>query len=118
MFSIYYFFKRLQCRLNFFAIQKKKQQTQKNKEVKFHVNTDKHDFDLKIKHILEFLGKGYKVRVSLLFRGREMAHKELGVEVLERVIAELGEGNTNVDAPPKLMGRTAFMQLSPVSKKR
>ncbi len=92
--------------------QRKKQHVQKNKEVKFHVNTDTHDYNLKIKHILEFLEKGHKVRVSLFFRGREMAHRELGLEKLKEVVADLGE-RAHVDSPPKMSGRIVSAQLSP-----
>lgn len=96
--------------------QRKKQQTQKNKEVKFHVNTDTHDFNLKVDRVLEFLGKGYKVRVSLFFRGREMAHRERGVERMKEVIEVIGD-RANVDSPPKMSGRIVSAQLSPVASK-
>ena len=96
--------------------QRKKQQTQKNKEVKFHVNTDTHDFNLKIKHVLEFLAKGYKVRVSLFFRGREMAHRERGIERMKEVIEIIGD-QAHVDSPPNMSGRIVSAQLSPSASK-
>ena len=96
--------------------QKKKQKVQKNKEIKFHVNVDTHDFQLKVKHILEFLEKGYKVRVSLYFRGREMAHKDMGMNLMNRVIEAVGS-HAMVDAAPKMSGRSISAQLSPVKMK-
>jgi translation initiation factor IF-3 len=96
--------------------QRKKQSTQKNKEVKFHVNTDTHDFNLKVSRVLEFLSKGYKVRVSLFFRGREMAHRERGIERMEEVIKAVGDLGI-VDAPPKMSGRIVGAQLSPTAAK-
>ncbi len=95
--------------------QRKKQHVQKNKEIKFHVNTEKHDFDLKVKHILEFLEKGYKVRLSLFFRGREMAHRNLGMEKMKEVLEIIGD-RAHVDSPPKMSGRMVSAQLSPPSK--
>ena len=96
--------------------QKKRQKVQKNKEIKFHVNVDTHDFNLKVKHIIEFLEKGYKVRASLYFRGREMAHREMGMELMDRILAEVGEVAT-VDSPPKMSGRIISAQLSPAKSK-
>ena len=92
--------------------QKKKQKVQKNKEIKFHVNIDTHDFELKVKHILEFLEKGYKVRVSLYFRGREMAHRDMGMELMNQVM-EAVKDHAIVDSEPKMTGRMIGAQLSP-----
>lgn len=92
--------------------QKRKQQTQKNKEIKFHANIDDHDFEIKLKHILEFLEKGYRVKVSLFYRGREMAHREIGMELMQRIIEEVGEKG-QVDSRPRMQGRTVSMQLTP-----
>lgn len=96
--------------------QKKKQKVQKNKEIKFHVNVDKHDYELKVKHIIEFLEKGNKVRASLYFRGREMAHREMGMELMNRVLADV-EHVAMVDSPPKMSGRMISTQLSPAKSK-
>lgn len=96
--------------------QKKKQKVQKNKEIKFHVNIDTHDFELKVKHILEFLEKGYKVRVSLYFRGREMAHRDMGMELMNQVI-EAVKDHATVDSPPQMTGRMIGAQLSPAKSK-
>ena len=96
--------------------QKKKQHTQKLKEIKFHVRTDKHDLEYKINHAKEFLGKSYKLKISLQFRGREMAHKELGFELIKNVITEL-EDYGQADSPPKIIGRSISTTISPLSAK-
>jgi len=89
------------------------------KEVKFRVNIDDHDYYTKIRHAEEFLDKGNKVKVHLQFRGREMAHKELGMEVVLRVKADLATMG-HVDMEPKLVGRAIGMTMSPlpVNKRR
>ncbi len=94
--------------------QKKKQHQQRNKEIKFRVNTDQHDYKLKIEHVIAFLQKGYKVRVSLQFRGREMSHRQLGIERLQQVIEDIGE-QAHVDSPPRMSGRIVSAQLTPAS---
>ena len=95
---------------------KKKQHTNKAKEVKFHVNIDKHDYDYKCKHAKEFLQKGYKVKITLQFRGREMAHTELGMELMHKLVEELKEYSV-IESEPKLMGRNIGMMLNPLVKK-
>ncbi|UDQ99504.1 translation initiation factor IF-3 [Lentisphaerae bacterium WC36] len=97
-------------------MQKKQKQTHKVKEVKFRVNIDKHDFDYKLNHAIEFLNKGCKVKITLMFRGREMAHKDLGFELVNRVIEDLKEHATP-DGKPNLMGRNIGVSLSPIKKK-
>ncbi len=92
--------------------QKRKQATQKNKEVKFHANIDPHDYEIKCKHILDFLEKGYRVKVSLFFRGREMAHREIGMELLDKIIEETKEVAT-VESRPRMQGRILSMNLTP-----
>ena len=82
------------------------------KEVKFHASVAEHDYEFKVNHIREFLGKGNKVRISLMFRGRENAHRELGFEVLNRVIKDTAEIGM-VEQSPKLMGRSLFGLLMP-----
>lgn len=91
----------------------KKQTTTKVKEVKFRVNIDEHDYLTKVRHAEDFLDKGNKVKVHLQFRGREMAHQELGVEVVKRVREDLA-GMAHVDMEPKLVGRAIGMTLSPL----
>jgi len=83
---------------------KKKQHSTQLKEVKFRPRTDDHDFNFKVKHIKEFLEKGNKVKVTIQFRGREMAHKELGWELLERIKTELEEYG-DFEQEPKMEGR-------------
>ena len=83
------------------------------KEIKFRVRTEDHDYNMKCARIEKFLDEGNKVKVGLMFRGRENAHKELGVEVLKRVLADM-VGMANVDHPPRLAGRNVSMLLSPL----
>lgn len=93
---------------------KKKQHVTHMKEVRFKPQIEEHDYQVKIKHIKEFLEKKDKVRVLLRFRGRENAHKELGIELLEKIatdVAALGE----MESRPKMMGRTATMTIAPKS---
>lgn len=85
------------------------------KEVKFRPKIGKGDFDTKIRHMLEFLEEGHKVKVSLQFRGREMAHPELGKKVLDEVLEQLGP-IARVDTEPRLDGRSMTMVLSPDKK--
>ena len=91
----------------------KKQTTTKVKEVKFRVNIDEHDYLTKVRHAEDFLDKGNKVKVHLQFRGREMAHQELGMQVVQRVRVDLA-GMAHVDMEPKLVGRAIGMTLSPL----
>ncbi|MCX7869052.1 MAG: translation initiation factor IF-3, partial [Terrimicrobiaceae bacterium] len=85
----------------------------KVKEVKFRVNIDEHDYLTKVRHAEEFLDKGSKVKINLQFRGREMVHQELGMEVVQRVRADLAT-MAHVDMEPKLIGRAISMTLSPL----
>jgi translation initiation factor IF-3 len=91
----------------------KKHSVSKVKEVKFRVNIDEHDYLTKIRHAEDFLDKGNKVKIHLQFRGREMAHKELGMDVVQRVRNDLS-GMAHVDMEPKLVGRAIGMTLSPL----
>ncbi len=91
----------------------KKPHASKLKEVKFRVNIDQHDYMTKIKHAEEFLDKGNKVKVQLQFRGREMAHQELGMAVVQRVKVDL-DTMAHVDMEPRLVGRTINMVMSPL----
>ena len=77
------------------------------KEMKFHANVGDHDYQTKLGHIREFLTKGHKVKLSLMFRGRENAHREIGMEVINRVIKEV-EDVAVVDMTPRIMGRTVI----------
>lgn len=89
----------------------------KVKEVKLRLNIDTHDLEVKMNRALSFLGKGDKVKVSLMFRGREMAHQENGRVLMQKVIDFIGEEG-QVEAQPKLMGRFMTMVFSPSSRKK
>ncbi|HRO15123.1 MAG TPA: translation initiation factor IF-3 [Paracoccus sp. (in: a-proteobacteria)] len=91
---------------------RKKQKTIEVKEIKFRPGTDTHDYDVKMRSVMKFLGEGDKVKVTLRFRGREMAHQELGMELLNRVRADVGEAG-KVEAMPKLEGRQMVMVIAP-----
>ena len=85
------------------------------KEMKFRPKVDKHDYETKKKHILRFLDAGAKVKVTIMFRGREMAHPELGLNILERLAGELEE-LAIIENQPKLEGRNMHMLISPLKK--
>jgi len=85
------------------------------KEVKFRVRTEQHDYNIKCSRIEQFLDDGHKVRIQLQFRGRENAHKELGVEKLKRVAGDMTT-MANIDQQPRLAGRAVTMILSPLPK--
>ena len=91
---------------------RKKQKTIDVKEVKFRPNTDTHDYDVKMRNVTRFLEGGDKVKVTLRFHGREMAHQNLGRELLERV-AEDVEGLGKVENMPKMEGRQMVMMIGP-----
>lgn len=82
------------------------------KEVKFRPRTDKHDMETKIRHIKDFLEDGNKTKVTIMFRGREMANRELGFKAIEKVIEEL-KGTGNIESPPRMEGRNLYMVVSP-----
>lgn len=85
------------------------------KEIKYRPKIDKHDFETKTAHVREFLGEGNKVRVTIMFRGREMSHPELGREVLRKVVeatADLTTGEYDVESVP-LEGRNMAIVLTP-----
>lgn len=92
---------------------RKKQKVIEVKEIKFRPNTDTHDYDVKMRSVVKFLEGGDKVKVTLRFRGREMAHAELGRRLLERVaedVTDLGK----IEAMPRLEGRQMVMMINPV----
>jgi translation initiation factor IF-3 len=95
----------------------KKTSGTKLKEIKFRVNIDAHDYMTKIRHGEEFLDKGNKVRVQLQFRGREMAHQEFGMQLMEKVRDDLA-GMSQVEMEPKIAGRNVTMTLSPLPAAR
>ncbi len=87
------------------------------KEVQFHPNVGDHDYQTKIRHILEFLDEGHRVKIGLFFRGREMAHQDIGFEVVNRILRDTQEWATPEQAP-KILGRAIFMLLSPKQSTR
>lgn len=93
---------------------KKKQVTIQVKEVKIRPKTEEHDYQFKLRHIKRFLNEKNKAKVTIMFRGREIAHSELGLKVLKRIIAETEEVGV-VEQPPKLEGRNMTMILAPRS---
>lgn len=86
------------------------------KEVKFHVNVEENDYNVKLRNIRTFLADGNKIKVTLQFRGRENAHRELGVEVVERVIKDVAEVSS-VEQAPRLLGRQVTAILNPKVQK-
>jgi len=98
--------------------QKKSEKPKKReKEVKFRVNIDPHDYGIKLMHAEDFLAHGFKVRIQLQFRGRQMAHKELGFELMQRVKEDLAT-MAHVDLEPKLNNRNILMMVSPLPKEK
>ncbi|WP_348984655.1 translation initiation factor IF-3 [Paracoccus sp. PARArs4] len=91
---------------------RKKQKVIEVKEIKFRPGTDIHDYDVKMRNVLKFLEAGDKVKVTLRFRGREMAHQDLGLELLNRVKSDVDEVG-KVESMPKLEGRQMVMMISP-----
>src|SRR6267154_4196597 len=89
----------------------------KLKEIKFRVNIDEHDYLTKIRHGEEFLDRGNKVRVQLQFRGREMAHQEFGMQLVQKVRDDLS-GMSQVEMDPKITGRNITMTLAPLPANR
>lgn len=85
----------------------------KQKEVKFRVRIEQHDYITKLRHAEEFLHKGAKLKLTLMFRGREMEHKELGFDTINRAINDLSHIGT-ADSPPKLVGRNITVTMSPL----
>jgi translation initiation factor IF-3 len=85
------------------------------KEMKFRPKIDEHDYTTKMKHVVRFLGEGNKVKLTIMFRGREMAHPELGRRILERVAEQVGE-LAIIESSPKLDGRNMTMVLNPIRR--
>jgi translation initiation factor IF-3 len=85
------------------------------KEIKFRPKIDRHDYETKKGHVVRFLQAGARVKVTIMFRGREMAHTELGQRILERLTEDVKDLAT-VDAPSKLDGRNMVMVLAPVRR--
>jgi len=93
-------------------IARKTQKTQEIKEIKMRPNIDDHDYDTKMKKVHDFIGEGDKVKVTLRFRGRELAHQQLGMQLLQRVAENTAE-IAKVESYPRMEGRQMLMVLSP-----
>ena len=91
---------------------RKSQKTQEIKEIKMRPNIDDHDYDTKMKKVLEFIDEGDKVKITLRFRGRELSHGQLGMILLQRVQADVAE-TAKVEAYPRMEGRQMLMVLAP-----
>jgi translation initiation factor IF-3 len=98
------------------AAARKKQKQQQVKEMKFRPGTEQGDYQVKLRNLTRFLEQGDKAKVSLRFRGREMAHQELGMEMMQRIERDLEEFGT-VEQYPKMEGRQLIMVLAPRKKK-
>ena len=114
------------CRLmdfgkHLFTEKKQRQQAKKNqkqiqvKEMKFRPGTDEGDYRVKLRNLIRFLSDGDKAKVTMRFRGREHAHRELGLELLQRVEQDLAEYGV-VEQPPQMEGRLMIMVMSPKKK--
>jgi translation initiation factor IF-3 len=97
--------------------QKKKASQVRLKEVRMQPKIEQHDIAFKTKHVQEFLDQGNKVKVTIRFRGRELAHTELGKGKLDVILGLLEEGSFKVDSPARMEGRFMSMLLSPKSKR-
>ncbi|WP_460227082.1 translation initiation factor IF-3 [Aurantivibrio infirmus] len=98
------------------AASKKKQKQQQVKEMKFRPGTDQGDYQVKLRNLIRFLENGDKAKVSLRYRGREMAHQELGMEMMKRIEVDLADWGV-VEQYPKMEGRQLIMVLAPKKKK-
>ena len=94
---------------------KKKQKKVQLKEVKFRPNTEEADYQVKLKNLRKFIGQGNKVKVTVQFRGRELAHRDLGARMLDRLEVDLEDEVTVEQRPAKMEGRFMIMLLSPKS---
>lgn len=99
------------------AANKKKQRKTQLKEIKFRPGTEEGDYQVKLRNLTRFLTDGDKAKVSLRFRGREMAHQHLGLELMNRIRTDLEEYGT-VEQSPKMEGRQIVMVLAPTKKKK
>ena len=101
-----------------FELRRKKQESKKKqhvvqlKEVKIRPTTDKHDYDVKVRNVLRFISGGDKVKISLKFRGREVTHNEIGMDVMNRIKADTDEV-ARVEIEPKMEGKQIIMILAP-----
>ncbi len=98
------------------AAQRKKQKQTQVKEIKLRPGTEEGDYQVKLRNLIRFLENGDKAKVTIRYRGREMAHQEIGMKLLERIEKDLEEQST-VEQRPKMEGRQMMMVLAPKKKK-
>lgn len=91
---------------------RKQQQKTAVKEIKFHANVDRHDLEIKMRQMRTFIAEGNKVKLTLAYRGRENAHKDLGIEVMQQVVDEMADVAI-CEQPPKVLGRLLGCLLAP-----
>ncbi len=92
--------------------QRRNQSSQKIKEIKFRLHIDTNDYSIKVNHAKAFLAEGCKLRVTIMFRGRELAHPEMGFELAERIVNDFSDCAV-VESPAKLLGRNINMSFNP-----
>ena len=106
-----------------YMLAKKEKDTRKNssatklKELNFHMNIDEHDYGVKMRHAEEFMWKGMKVKLQLKFRGREMMHQDIGMNLIRRMRADLAHIGI-ADTEPKLIGKNINLMLSPLPARK
>ncbi len=98
-------------------LQKKKQQVSVLKEIRLHPNTDTHDFDFKARHAINFIEDGDKVKVSVIFKGRELAYTEIGETLLKKFLERLSDV-AKIEQEPKFEGRAMHAILAPAKSKK
>ncbi len=98
------------------AAAKKKQKQSQVKEIKFRPGTEEGDYQVKLRNLIRFLEHGDKAKITIRYRGREMAHQDIGLEVLERIEKDLEEYGV-IEQKPKMEGRQAMMVVAPKKKK-
>jgi translation initiation factor IF-3 len=96
---------------------KKNTAATKLKELNFHMNIDEHDYGVKMRHAEEFMWKGMKVKLQLKFRGREMMHQDIGMNLIRRMRTDLSQVGV-ADAEPKLIGKSINLMLSPLPARK
>jgi len=97
---------------SFSADTKKKQRQMQVKEIKFRPGTEEADYQVKLRNLIRFLEQGDKVKITIRFRGREMTHQELGMEMLDRLAKDI-EGNATIEQRPKMEGKQLVMVAGP-----
>jgi translation initiation factor IF-3 len=106
-----------------YNLEKKEKDTKKNatatklKELTFHMNIAEHDYEMKMRHAEEFMWKGMKVKLQVKFRGREMMHQDIGMNLVRRMRADLAQIGV-ADAEPKLIGKSVNLMLSPLPARK